>query len=108
MSWEISLQAFEGVELATADGRAEVYGFEGEQTEGSTITGLEGEAVWQVVFDLMERGRMVAMPLDSSVCVTSPEEIADLPEELRHDVGVVVVRSAAELAAAALGDEPGR
>lgn len=80
----------------TADGSAAVHGAGDVPLNGLMFNHIDGELAWDVVVQAAVEGEWVIMPIGGSVCVVRKEDVDTLPEEL-HTVGVVHVRSGAEL-----------
>ncbi|HEY1106296.1 hypothetical protein MUN74_04450 [Agromyces endophyticus] len=85
-----------GENIRTADGMAAVYGADDDPLTGLMLNHVEGELVWQVIFDLAVAGDWVIMPVGCPVCVVSEAQADSVPPEL-HDNGVVLVDSGSRL-----------
>jgi hypothetical protein len=75
------------VRVETSDGGADVYGY--GTANSLMINHAAGRAIWDLMFDVAKAGGYVVLPVGCPTCVTRPEQVDDLPEELRADVVVV-------------------
>ncbi|AYY11688.1 hypothetical protein EF847_02045 [Actinobacteria bacterium YIM 96077] len=73
-------------EIITRDGRADVYGLDGD---GLMINHAEGRDVFELMFQVSKAAGYVIMPVGSPTCVLDESMIPHLPEVLRHDAVVV-------------------
>jgi hypothetical protein len=89
-----------GHNVITADGSAAVYGAGDVPLNGLMFNHIDGELAWDVIFEAAVEGEWVIMPIGGPVCIVREEDADTVPEELRA-VGLVVVRSGAELRRAA-------
>jgi hypothetical protein len=80
--------------IGTADGEADVYGFDSLAT-GVMINHASGRAIWDVMFELARIGGYAVMPVGCGTCITEVTDPSDLPAEVPEPI--MVVRSAQEL-----------
>ena len=73
--------------LATSDGEADVYGLTGE--DGFMVNHASGSSVWGVLVDVSIATDLVIMPVGCPICLTSSEQLGELPAELRTDTVVI-------------------
>lgn len=64
--------------LKTADGDAEVYGFDDLST-GLMFTHFSGRAIWDVLFDVARAGGFVVMPIGCPVSALDEGDVEHLP-----------------------------
>jgi hypothetical protein len=80
--------------IGTADGEADVYGFDSLATD-LMINHASGRAIWDVMFELARLGGYAVMPVGCGTCVTEATDPSDLPAEVPEPI--VVVRSGQDL-----------
>jgi hypothetical protein len=78
--------------VRTIDGEAEVYGLD---TGSLMITGVSGEAIWQLIFDLAAAADYAILAFGRPVCLVDASLQEQLPALLSDPV--VVVASGREL-----------
>lgn len=74
------------VRLQLADGEADVFGV---GRSSLMVNHASGEQIWDLIITVATAAGWVIMPVGCPVCVVMPEQVADLPDELRADVAVV-------------------
>jgi hypothetical protein len=74
------------VVLETTDGSADIYGV---GRDSLMVTHASGEQVWDLLFATAVAAGWVVMPVGCPVCVTSEDQVSQLPEELSKAVAVV-------------------
>ena len=85
-----------GTRITTSDGAADVYGLVDSPVIGLMFNHVDGDAAWDVIYEIALAAKWVVMPVGCAVCVPS-EELADsIPEELR-EMSFELVRSGADI-----------
>ena len=74
--------------LHLSDGTADLYGWE-KLSRGFMINHAGGAEIYDVLVRVAREARLAILPVGCGTVVTSPDEIAHLPSELREDVAVV-------------------
>ncbi len=88
--------------LETADGGADLYGFDDLHT-GFMINHVSGARLWDLVVRAAGASGMAIMPVGCPVAVADADSIDDLPQELQR--GARVVRTGEELQALIQGQQ---
>ena len=92
-----------GENVVTADGGAAVYGADEVPLQGLMFNHVEGDLVWDVIYDAAVAGDWVVMPVDGPLSIVAERQAVSIPDELR-ELGVILVRSGRELRDAATLD----
>ncbi len=76
------------VRLVTTDGDADVYGI-GRPSAAMMWNHVAGTHAWNLMYEVAREAGLVIMPVGCPTCVCRPEQVEDLPVELRDPVRVV-------------------
>jgi hypothetical protein len=82
--------------IHTTDGEAQVFGLD-TAADGFMINHASGAAIWDTIVHVADTTGMAILPVGCPICVTRPEHLDHLPDELRSDARVVT--SGTQLAA---------
>jgi hypothetical protein len=85
-----------GTRITTSDGEADVYGLADSPMNGLMFNHVEGDAAWDVIYEIALAAKWVVMPVGCAVCVPSEEIVDSIPEELR-EMGFELVRSGSDI-----------
>jgi hypothetical protein len=74
--------------IRTTDGEAQIFGLD-DADSGFMINHASGRVIWDVLVHVADLIGMTIMPIGCPTCVTRPELLEHLPEELKADARVV-------------------
>lgn len=86
--------------IVTGDGSAAVHFTDNGPLYGIMFNHIDGDAAWDVIYEIAVAGDWVILPVGGPVCVVADEHVVAVPPEARA-TGVVVVGSGQELRRAA-------
>jgi hypothetical protein len=76
----------------------EIYGLDDDPITGFTFSRIQGEGVWQIIYEIAALAGIAAMPQDGPLCITDPAHQDRLPKEAIDEVGIRQIRSGSDIA----------
>ena len=76
----------------------EIYGLDGDPMTGFGFSRIQGERVWDVIYEVAFLAGCSVLPQDGPVCITDEGRRSALPAELVEQVGVRVITCGADIA----------
>jgi hypothetical protein len=74
--------------IRTTDGRAQVFGLD-DAGSGFMVNHASGRVIWDALVHVADVTGLTILPIGCPACVTRPELLEHLPDELRPDARIV-------------------